>query len=155
MKASLKPFKAPQNSVLNSVLYAHTFQGIPERLRLEGTSGSIWSNSCSSRDTQSRVPKHVSRWLLIIYRDGDFTASLWAACASTQSPSQLFPDVQLPVFQFVPITSCPVTEYHWKEPCSVLFALSLQLSVQIGDIPWRLLSSRPNSPTWGSAPSSR
>lgn len=39
MKASLKPFKAPQNSVLNSVLYAHTFQGIPERLRLEGTSG--------------------------------------------------------------------------------------------------------------------
>jgi len=87
MKASLKPFKAPQNSVLNSVLYAHTFQGIPERLRLEGTSGSIWSNSCSSRDTQSRVPRAMPWWLLKLSKE-ETSQHLCTTCVSAPSCAQ-------------------------------------------------------------------
>lgn len=30
------------------------------------TSGSIWSNTCSRKDTQSRMPRPMSRWLLRI-----------------------------------------------------------------------------------------
>ena len=40
-----------------------------------------------------------------------------------------------PVFPWVPIASCPVTGYHWKEPGSILFAPSLQVFVYIGKIP--------------------
>lgn len=40
---------------------------IPEWLRLAGVSGSIWSNPCSSRDIQHRVPRVMSRRLLKIF----------------------------------------------------------------------------------------
>ena len=48
-----------------------------------------------------------------------------------------FPDVQMeaPLFQLVSIVSCHVTGHHYKEPGSVLFALSLQVFVYIGKIP--------------------
>jgi len=38
-------------------------------LMLEETTGSMWPNPCSSRDTQSRVPGAVSRWLLEISKE--------------------------------------------------------------------------------------
>jgi len=49
----------------------------------------------------------------------------------------VFPDVQMapPVFQFVPVASGPVTRHHWKEPGPVVFAPSLQLFLDIGEIP--------------------
>lgn len=53
--------------------------------------------------------------------------------------------MELAVFQFVSIVSCPGTGCHWKEPGSFLFALSL---IFIGKIPLSLPFSRLNSPSW-------
>lgn len=50
----------PQNSISH-----HRITGC---LRLIGTSVSIWTNRCSSRYTQSRVQKTMSRWCLNIYK---------------------------------------------------------------------------------------
>lgn len=54
----------------------------------------------------------------------------WATCSRIQLPSwwKVLPDVQMEysVLQFVPIVSGPVTRQHWKEPGSILLALSLQ-----------------------------
>jgi len=54
---------------------------------------------------------------------------------------KVFPDVQRqpPVFQLVPIASGPGTRHHWKEPGSVLFALSLQVFIYIDKIPSHVL----------------
>lgn len=45
---------------------------------------------------------------------------------------EVFPDVQWesPVYQFVLLVSCPVLN-HWKKPVTLLFALSLQVSVYV------------------------
>ena len=61
---------------------------------------------------------------------------------------KVFLDVQRepPVFHFVPIASGLVTGHHWKEPGSVLFAPSFQVSIYIDEIPLSLLFSRLNSP---------
>lgn len=60
----------------------------PERitdwLRWEGTSVSLWLKSCSSRDTQSRVPRTVSKQLLITSK-GQTPQTLWTACARARS----------------------------------------------------------------------
>lgn len=70
---------------------------------------------------------------------------------------KIFPDVQmeLPVFQFVPITSGPVTGCHWREPVSI-FAPTLQVFKHTGKLcvssmclpthPMRFLLYRLNSP---------
>jgi len=42
---------------------------IPEQFRLEMTSGSPWPTPCSGKDTQSRVPRTMSRWLLDISKE--------------------------------------------------------------------------------------
>ena len=62
---------------------------------------------------------------------------------------KLFPEVQeeAAVFQFVSTASGPVTEHHWKEPCSVLFSPSLQVFIYIDEIPLSLLFFRLNSPS--------
>lgn len=50
----------------------------------------------------------------------------------------LFPNIQRepPVFQFVPIASCPITGNHQKEPGSNFFAASLQVFMCIDKIPF-------------------
>lgn len=50
---------------------------------------------------------------------------------------EVFPDVQREplVFQFVSITSGPVTELHWGEPLSVVFTLSGQVFIYTDKIP--------------------
>ncbi|GAB0205150.1 long-chain fatty acid transport protein 6-like [Grus japonensis] len=40
-----------------------------------------------------------------------------------------------PVFQFVPIASCPVTRHHWKQPGSVIFTPCLQVFAHSNLIP--------------------
>ena len=42
--------------------------------------------------------------------------------------------MELPVFQFIPIASGPVTGQCWKEPGSFFFAPSLQLFICIDKI---------------------
>jgi len=54
---------------------------------------------------------------------------------------KVFPDSQRepPLFQFVPIASCPVTGHHWKEPDSMLFSPPLLVFLYIDKIPPGLL----------------
>jgi len=47
----------------------------------------IWSNPCSNRDTQSRVLRTMSRWLLKISKK-ETLQPLWATCSRAQSPAQ-------------------------------------------------------------------
>ena len=67
---------------------------------------------------QAGPPRATSRRLLNISKDGESTTSLGnlCQCLVTSHSQKVFPDVQRepPVFQFVPIASCPVTGYHWK-----------------------------------------
>lgn len=51
-------------------------------MRLVGTSGSIQSNSYTSRDTQSKVHKITSKHLLNILKDGDSMTSPGNLCQS-------------------------------------------------------------------------
>lgn len=44
-----------------------------------------------------------------------------------------------PMFQVLPIASCPIVEYHWAEPGSVLFTCSLQVFPFIDEILLNLL----------------
>lgn len=70
----------------------------------------LWSPSgpdlCSSRDTQSWLPRTLSKWLLKISKEETLQPP-WAACASAQSPAQhrSAPGVQRdpPVLQRVPL----------------------------------------------------
>lgn len=51
--------------------------------------------------------------------------------------TEVLPDVQreLLVFQFMPIASWPGTGRHWKHHGSILFATSLQVFIDSGEIP--------------------
>lgn len=60
------PLKANGNLSTVSNFSIHTDHRIPEGLRMEGPSGSSWSDSCSSSDTHRRVPRTMPRWLLNI-----------------------------------------------------------------------------------------
>ena len=60
------------------------FHKTTEWLRLEGISESIWSNPCSSRNTQSRVPRTTSRWFLDISKE-ETLQPLWAVCSGASS----------------------------------------------------------------------
>lgn len=107
-------------------------------LRLEGTTGTIWFNLFSSMDTQSRCPG---------LHPGGFWRSLWRKFHNLpQQPmpvfhhlcnTQVLPDnwIEPPVFWFVLPTSCPGTGHHWKEPGSVFFAPSLQVFIDVDEIP--------------------
>jgi len=44
----------------------------------------IWPSPCSSRNTQSRVPRTMSKQLLKISKK--MAKTLWTACASAPSP---------------------------------------------------------------------
>ncbi|KAK4829959.1 hypothetical protein QYF61_008090 [Mycteria americana] len=70
-------------------------------------------------------------------------------CLFILTVKEVFPDVQaaLPVFQVVPIASCPLTGHYWKEPGSVLFKSSLQVFIHMHKIPLSLLFCMLNSPS--------
>jgi len=93
-------------------------------------------NPCPSRDTQSRVHRATARCHLDISKE---VSSLQTA-VPVLSPLHyiaVLPGVQTapPVFQFVPITSCPGTGHHRNEAGSVLFASSFQVCISIDVIP--------------------
>lgn len=79
---------------------------ITERLKLAETSGSIWSNTCSSRDTQSCVQDHVQVSLKI---SKETPQPLWALTESVLCHNKevlhVVQTVSL-VFQFVLVPSC-------------------------------------------------
>lgn len=96
-------------------------------LKLEGTSGDyLIPFACSSRATQSRL----SRQLLKISKEVTIQP-LWANYTSFWPPTQTEP----PVFWFAPMNSCPGTRNHWKEPGSVLFAPSIEVFIDVDEIP--------------------
>jgi len=86
------------------------------------------------------------------YLQGYTPQPLWAICDSAWSPSQYkkaFPAVQAepPVFQFLPIASCPVTSHYRKDRGSIFFTPFLQILMYIDEISLTLLCSRLNCPT--------
>lgn len=88
-----------------------------EWLRLEKTSGShLVQPLYSGRDTQSTLPRTLSRQLLNIWRR---LRSLpgQPALELSNSHSKVFLHVQTEplVFLFVPVASCSVAEHHWEE----------------------------------------
>jgi len=57
---------------------------------------------------------------------------------SQPNSKKVFPDVQRepPVFQFMPIASCPVSGHHWKERGCILFVPRyLQVCMYVDDVP--------------------
>lgn len=66
----------------------------------------------------------------------------------------LLPDVQMEtaVFHFVPTASWPDTWHHFKEPCSIIFAFSLQVLVHIDKLPPEPLLYRLKSPSLSAFP---
>lgn len=107
-------------------------------LRLKGTSGSIWLNPCSSKDTQSRIARIVSRRLLELTKE-EAPQSLENLCkCSVTWEHKSAPGVWMkPLeFQFVPTVFCSSTGHHWNEPGCVLFSPSLQILVGTDEILW-------------------
>lgn len=76
----------------------------------------VFSNPlCLSRVNQSRLSGVMSKWVFNISKM-EMSQSLWATYASVWIPSLyrsffLIFLVKFPLFQSVPITSCPVTVY--------------------------------------------
>ena len=87
----------------------------------KGSLGAMLSNTCSSRATQSRVPRDRSRWLLNTSKE-ETPPSLWAACATAPAPTQ-HRSVQgePPVFHFLPTASCPGTS-TWHQSQHILLS---------------------------------
>lgn len=59
-QTSLSRCRTKQKCISHNLVLV-TVHRITDCLRLEGTSGSFWPNSCSSRDTHSRVPRTTSK----------------------------------------------------------------------------------------------
>ena len=78
--------------------------------------GHLVQTRCSSRATDSWLPRTMSRQLLSITNKEDSTNSLrnLRKCSVTLIIKKRFADVQEepPVFQFAPIASGPVSRYH-------------------------------------------
>lgn len=92
----------------------------------------IWvKHPCSSRDSQSCLPRTVSRWLLLnISNNRDSTISLGNLC---QCSVTLIVKKCFLMFSEA-VASGPATGHHWNEPGSVLFAPSPQVFVDTDKI---------------------
>lgn len=92
---------------------------------------------CSSRNIQSKMPRTISKGLLKIFN----VVTLANLCQrsvihSIRNRKMLFLMlIWNLVFQFVPFVSCLDTGHRWKKPGSILFALSLQEFIHVGEIP--------------------
>lgn len=96
-------------------------------MRLEGPLEAIWANP-QLKQVHLKLfvfARTMSRSLLNISKDEDCTTSLGRESNMFQLPTQSeivsYVQTELPVFHFVPIASCPVTGYNWKESGSVVF----------------------------------
>ena len=74
------------------------------------------------------------------------THDLCVTCATALSPAQHRSASGGQRFQFVPVASFPSTGHHRQESDSILFASSLQLSIDMDEVPLSLLSSQLNTP---------
>lgn len=93
-------------------------------LKLEGISGdylvqSLWL----SRDTHSRFPRTVSRWLLNIFMDRNYTCLGNLCLCSLTCTVNFYMVRQAPVFQFASTASGPDAGHHRKELISALEVL--------------------------------
>jgi len=82
-------------------------------LRLEGSSGGHLAQPSSSRETPSRVPRTMSRWLWKISKE-EIPQLLGSLCQCSVTYTKVLLDVKRkpPVFQLVPKASCPGTGHH-------------------------------------------
>jgi len=97
------------------------------------------SNPLLKQLPYSRLCRKSSRQVLINSREGNSTASLGSLfqCSVTLTVKKFFPHVQmeLPVFQFVPIASCPVMGRCWKEPGPIHLTAALWIFMSTVKVP--------------------
>lgn len=97
---------------------------------------------CSSRATQSRLSRTMSRQILSLPRstEGDATTTLGNVCrcsvTCTVKKCFLMFRQSFLCFLFVPMASCPVTGHYWKEPGFILLSTSDQVFTYIDETPW-------------------
>ena len=92
------------------IYYQIKYHSITALQRLTRTSESIWTNHCSSRGTQSRVPRTTSEchWKISKEERPQPLGSLCQCSTRCASGAQSEP----PHFPFAPIPSCPGTGHH-------------------------------------------
>jgi len=118
---------------------------ITEWLGLAGASGPICSNPCTSRDTQRRVPRAVSRWLLEISKK-ETPQPLWETCASAPLPAQHRSASWCS--EGTPVCAHCLLSWHWA-PLTTAWPPPLCTPCQIFmDIDRKPLFSRMNSPSF-------
>lgn len=89
----------------------------------------------------------MSTYVLRISKDGDcgtFLGNL-CHCLVTLTVNKNYVLVEFLAFQFVHITSSPITSHHWEESGSIFFTILLQLSIFVDKMPLSVLFSRLNS----------
>ena len=95
---------------------------------------------CWEQVHQSKLHRSVPWKVLGISKDGIYTAclgSLFQCLTSSHSKKVLFYcKMKFPVFQFVPIASCPVTGHHWEESDSVFFSPPIRCLYTCIRPPW-------------------
>lgn len=98
-------------------------------------------------------------WILNVSKDGYSTASLGnlyqylTSCKTKQNKAKeskakqnkILCLIEFPVFEFLPIVSCSVSGYGWKES-GLIFNPTHQIFTDIDGISLILLSSKMNSP---------
>lgn len=105
---------------------------ITPRWGLEGTSGDHpVPTPAQSGLSSNRLPRAMYIQVLNTPNNGDSTISLGNLfyCLTTLT---VFKEIKS--LLFVPITSCPVTDYHWEE--SVSFTPSCQVFTHTDKMPW-------------------
>jgi len=84
------------------------------QLRLAGLSESLYSSSCPSKDTQSRVPRAMSRrhWKIPKEETPQLLGSLCQCSVTAQHRRASNVQRESPVLQFVPMASDPGTRHQ-------------------------------------------
>lgn len=98
--------------------------------RSGGTSGAYLVQLLLKQGHNSQLSKTTSIWPLSISKKGDSTTSLHNLCQCLITLSKKV-QFALPMFQFVPIATCPGTRHLWKVLGSICFVPSLLKHVDI------------------------
>lgn len=124
------------------------FHRITEWPRLKGASGVVWSSlPVQAGPPRASFPDQAQAAFEYLWGGRLRFPSGHPVPVLSYSHSKSCPYIQmeLPLFQFLPFASCPVTGHHWKHPDSIFLAPSLQVFLCIGKFPLSLHFSRLNS----------
>jgi len=88
-----------------------------------GVERDLWRSSCPAPQLKQVFYSRLQRWVLNISREGDYTASLGSLVPVLHHSHSK--EMEITVFQFVPVVPYPVAEHHQKEPCPILLTTGL------------------------------